>query len=278
MPNHLVFNNIASQLQAQISGQDSNGIVRKILTDSDGRLQIGPVTVAAAETLDIRPLSGATDSIMIANTEVTITAQGLDIRNLSGTTDSVMIANTVVTVAAETLDIRPLSGATDSVMIANTEVTITAEDLDIRNLSGTTDSVMIANTIVTVTAEAFDIRPLSAATDSINLSGRLFTESNMALDSVTDSGAIFVQNTSENSMYSFFVYNTGSNTLTVALQISPIDDDEYYLFDGGIESSVALAPGDKTVLVAEKYLKYTRLFYDTGGEACTFVVYYNAHV
>ena len=199
MPNNLVFNNVASQLQTQISGQDNTGVVRKILTDTDGRLLIG-------------------------------------------------------------------------------EVTITATDLEIRPLSGATDSITIANAAVTVTATNFEIRPLSADTDSISLAGRLFTESNIAVNNVTDSGGIFAQNTGECSMYSFYVYNRGPNPLTVSLQISPVDDDDYYVFDGGAESSATIETDEKIVLVAEKYLKFTRLFYDTNGADCSFEVYYNAQI
>jgi len=277
MPNNLVFNNVASQLQTQISGQDNTGVVRKILTDTDGRLLIGEVTITATD-LEIRPLSGATDSITIANAAVTVTATDFEIRQLSGATDSITIANAEITVTATDFEIRQLSGATDSITIANAEITVTATDFEIRQLSGATDSITIANAAVTVTATNFEIRPLSADTDSISLAGRLFTESNIAVNNVTDSGGIFAQNTGECSMYSFYVYNRGPNPLTVSLQISPVDDDDYYVFDGGAESSATIETDEKIVLVAEKYLKFTRLFYDTNGADCSFEVYYNAQI
>lgn len=58
MPNNLVFNNVASQLQTTINGVDGGGIARPILTDTDGRLDLGSVTVTATD-LDIRPLTDA---------------------------------------------------------------------------------------------------------------------------------------------------------------------------------------------------------------------------
>jgi hypothetical protein len=171
MPNNLVFNGTASQLQSQVSGVDSNGTVRAILTDDSGRLDLGTVTV-------------------------------------------------------------------------------TAEDLD--------------------------IRPLTAASDSIMLGARLFSESNTTIAGVTDSAAIMQQDTSEQNVYSFYVFNTGENTVTVNLQVSPTTTDSYFVDD--TSGAVGVAAGEKAVLVAAKYLQYTRLFYSTGGATCTFDVYYNAAV
>ncbi|SKC84209.1 DUF6385 domain-containing protein [Maledivibacter halophilus] len=246
MPNNLVFNGVAEQLQTLINGVDADGNVRPIRTDSDGQIQLGTVTVTA-ENFDIRPLSGVTDSVVIRET-VSVTAENFDIRQLSGVTDSVVIRETV---------------------------SVTAENFDIRQLSGVTDSVVIRET-VSVTAENFDIRPLSGATDSIQLSSRLLTEDSLAFEDVTVATATFVQNTGEQSEYSFYVFNTGSNTLTVQLQISPISTDSYFMDDPS--GAVGLESGDKVTLVAGRFLKYTRLFYDTGGEACSFNVHYNAQV
>jgi hypothetical protein len=249
MPNNIVFNGTADQLKTQISGVDGNGNTVPILTDDSGRLDLGTVT---------------------------ITAENLDIRPITGTTDSITIWNSVVTVTAEDLDIRPITGTTDSITLWNTVVTVTAEDLDIRPITGTTDSITIWNTVVTVTAEDLDIRALSAATDSIKMASRLFTESTTTIEGVTDSAGIFEQNTGEQSMYSFYVYNTGSNTLTVQLQISPTTTDSYFADDPS--GTVAVTSGSKAALVAQRFLQYTRLFYETSGATCTFDVYYNAQV
>ncbi|MFA6808807.1 MAG: DUF6385 domain-containing protein, partial [Eubacteriales bacterium] len=150
-------------------------------------------------------------------------------------------------------------------------------NFDIRALSGATDSIaIISNTAMTVTAENFDIRALSGATDSILLSSRLFTESYTTVSGVTDSAGILIQNTGEQSEYSFYVFNTGSNTFTVQLQISPVTTESYFVDD--ISGAEVLSAGEKITLVAAEYLQYTRLFYDTSGVTCTFEVYYNAHV
>ncbi|GMQ64319.1 DUF6385 domain-containing protein [Vallitalea maricola] len=263
MPNNLVFNGTASELQVMVNGVDESSNTRKLLTDDTGKLQVvipGTVTVTA-ENLDIRDLSGATDSVTVFGT-VTVTAENLDIRDLSGATDSVTVFGTV-TVTAENLDIRDLSGATDSVTVFGT-VTVTAENLDIRDLSGATDSVTVFGT-VTVTAEELNIQ----------LGSRLFTESSIELEDVVDSAGILEFNTSEQSMYSFYIFNTGDNTISVNLQISPTTTDSYFMDD---RAQVAISSGEKAVLVAEKFMQYTRLFYETSGAACSFSAYYNSHV
>jgi hypothetical protein len=246
MPNYLVFNGTAEQLQTQISGVDEAGNSTKILTDSSGSLVIGTVTVTA-ENFDVRPLSGTTDSVTVFGT---------------------------VTVTAENFDVRPLSGTTDSVTVFGT-VTVTAENFDVRPLSGTTDSVTVFGT-VTVTAENFDIRNLSGVTDSIQISSRLFTESNTTIRGVADSALVFIQNNEAQSEYTFYVFNSGNNTLTVQLQISPTTTTSYFVNDPG--GPVGIARGSKATLIASRFLKYTGLFYETSGVTCTFEAFYNAQV
>ena len=196
--------------------------------------------------MDIRDLSADTDS-------VTVTATDLDIRDLSADTDS-------VTVTATDLDIRDLSADTDS-------VTVTATDLDIRDLSADTDSV-------TVTATDLDIRNLSGDTDSIIKAGNLFTASNATLTDITDTGIAMTIDNSEQDVYSFYVNNTGSAAVSVKLQISPTDNTDYFIDDGS--SEVSVGAGEKATLVAQKYLRYTRLFYNASDTA-TIETYYNAH-
>jgi hypothetical protein len=293
LPNNLVFNGTASLLNTLVSGVDSIGVSHKILTDTSGSLIVntgtstiniralsadtdsvtvfGTVTVTAVN-LDIRDLSADTDSVAVIGT-VTVTAENLDIRDLSATTDSVTVFGTV-TVTAVNLDIRDLSATTDSVTVFGT-VTVTAENLDIRDLSADTDSVAVIGT-VSITAENLDIRNLSGVTDSIQLSSREFTESFASFVNVTDSAGVVMEDTSQQSMYTYYVNNTGSNTMTAVLQISPVSTSSFFVNDG--DGPVAIGPGNKAVLVNAKYLHYTRLFYDTAGAQCSFSVYFNSQV
>ena len=207
MPNNLVFNNVASQLQTTINGVDGGGIAKPILTDTDGRLDLGSVTVTAA-AFDIRLLT-ATD---------------------------------IVTVTAENFDIRPLTDAD----------------------------------VVTVTATDLDIRPLTATGDSVGLGARAFTETNTTIDGLVGTGTVLQTDTSQYSLYSFYVNNTGDAAITVQLQISPTEADDYFVDDGS--GPVSVAAGEKAVLVAKNFLRYTRVYYDSGAATATAAFYFNGQV
>ena len=197
----------------------------------------------------------ATPILTAADGSITVTASNLDIRDLNSATDS-------VTVTVSNLDIRDLNFATDS-------VTVTASNLDIRDLNFATDSV-------TVTADNLDIRDLNFATDSVTVGSYIFTTDNASYSNLDDDAAVMAKDTSQQYIYSYYVNNTGTNPLTVKLQISPTATDGDYMDDPS--GSVIIAAGGKTVLVADNYLQYTRLFYLTPSGACTFSVYYNARV
>lgn len=85
MMNYLVFNTDPDGLKTTIYGDDA-GELRPIAVDNSGMFLLSPLSeiTVAANNLDIRNLSSATDSVLI-------TANDLDIRPLSGTTDSVQI-------------------------------------------------------------------------------------------------------------------------------------------------------------------------------------------
>ena len=280
MPNNLVFNKVASQLQTLINGVNGSGTATPILTDDTGKISI------TATNLDIRHLNATDDT-------VTVTATNLDIRDLSYTTDSVTVTATnldirnlnatddTVTVTATNFDIRHLNGTDDTVTVTATNfairdlsyttdsVTVTATNLDIRNLNATDDTV-------TVTATNFDIRDLSYTSDSVTVGAYTFTTDSVAFTAVDDDAVAMVKDTSQKSLYSFYVSNTGGNALTVKLQISPTDVDGDYLDDA--TGNIIIPAGGKAVLTPDNYLQYTRLYYLTPAGACTFKVYYNARI
>ncbi|MGJ7045009.1 DUF6385 domain-containing protein [Thermoanaerobacterium thermosulfurigenes] len=179
-----------------------------------------------------------------------------------------------------------LSTVDGSVTVAGTvtaqgTLTVTASNFDIRPLSGTTDSVTISSGTVTVagtvtvTASSLDIRPLTASTDSFTLGSRTFLEDSTNIAGVTGTGVVLMENTGNKSMYSYYITNTGTNTISIKLQISPTTTDTYFVDD---INSISLAGGSITVLTAVKFMQYTRLYYDTGGAAATAEFYYNAQV
>ncbi|MTI48994.1 DUF6385 domain-containing protein [Sporosalibacterium faouarense] len=239
MPNNIVFNEVASQLKTQIYG-NNGGTAVPLSVDGSGNLTF------TATNLDIRSLSPTTDT-------VSVTATDFDIRSLSPTTDT-------VTVTATDFDIRGLSPTTDT-------VTVTATDFDIRGLSPTTDTV-------TVTATNLDIRDLSGVTDSVTKGGNFFAESNTTL-TVSDTGVALTIDTSEQDIYTFYVANTGAAAVSVKLQIAPTNSSTYYVDDPSGE--VSIGAGEKGVLVAQKFLKFTRLFFNP-SDTTSIEAFYNAHV
>ncbi|MCP2241226.1 DUF6385 domain-containing protein [Thermoanaerobacterium thermosaccharolyticum] len=127
-------------------------------------------------------------------------------------------------------------------------------------LSTVDGSVTVAGTVtaqgtLTVTASNLDIRPLTASTDSFTLGSRTFLEDSTTIAGVTGTGAVLMENTGDKSMYSYYITNTGTNTITVKLQISPTTTDTYFVDD---TTSINLAGGSITVLTAVKFLQYTR--------------------
>ncbi|WP_026487474.1 DUF6385 domain-containing protein [Caldanaerobius polysaccharolyticus] len=164
-------------------------------------------------------------------------------------------------------------------IVQNASVTVTATSFDIRPLSYTTDMVSVQSIVETVNANitnTINIRSLSPATDTVSniLSGRVFTSATASINNVTGTGTLLLEDTSQKRMYTYYVYNTGAAALSVKLQISPTTAEEYFIDDPSGEISVT--PGSATTLVAQRFLNYTRLYYDAGTATVTAVFYYNA--
>lgn len=128
-------------------------------------------------------------------------------------------------------------------------------------------------------SDTLNIRELSAATDSIALGGRIATESVVELTDFTDTGVVLQMDTSEQDIYSFYVLNAddSGDTLTVRLQVSPTEAEEYFI-DDVAAGTFTLGIGDAAAIVPSKYFHYTRIYYDAGANGCTADFYYNARV
>ena len=251
MPNNIVFNDVANQLKTAIYGTDGTNQVQ-ISVNSEGAVIIatsdpisvtGTVTVTAND-FDIRGLTAASDT-------VTVTANDFDIRGLTAASDT-------VTVTANDFDIRGLTAASDT-------VTVTANDFDIRGLTAASDTV-------TVTATDFEIRQLTAASDAIT---SFMNVASSTVDApATQTGTILQMDTSDKSMYSYYIKNNDTTSLTVNIQISPTTTDGYFVNDSS--EPVVIGNGESTVLVPKQYLNYTRLYYEAASAAPSFEAYYNA--
>lgn len=103
-----------------------------------------------------------------------------------------------------------------------------------------------------------------------------FSETNQTYDNLTATASFtaFTIDTSKQSMYSFYVYNNHPTAaITAFLQISPSTTDPYFTNDPS--GATSISAGNMNVLVAEKFLQYTRLILQTGPDTGSAVVYFN---
>lgn len=139
-------------------------------------------------------------------------------------------------------------------MILSPDLTIEAEAdaLDIRHLNGIQDSS-------SVTVANLDIRDLAGTRDNLELFRQSF-------DTATESGVIVAASARnflprDISAYrgnTFYVRNTSalSVSVTVTLQIAPINDDNYYVNDG---TSFNLIGGSTAIFQPSRLMKYARI-------------------
>ncbi|MBC2396426.1 DUF6385 domain-containing protein [Clostridium tetanomorphum] len=305
MPNKVVFSNIAEDLKVQIYGSTGTGTT-PIKVTSDGSVSItGDISITATD-LDIRNLTFTQDSVYVYGSDgstghilkvddagnVIVTATDLDIRNLLATLDTVTVTAEdfdirnllatldTVTVTAEDFDIRNLLATLDTVTVTAEDfdirnllatldtVTVTAEDFDIRNLLATLDTV-------TVTATDFDIRNISYTDDSIELGSRRVTESSnttLIANVIGTNDPVFTIDTSIYSDASIFVRNTGSADIGFDVEVSPLDDGNYFVDDGA--ATVTVQTSTSGLLPVGRYGKYTRLIFNTAGSSATAELYF----
>lgn len=143
-------------------------------------------------------------------------------------------------------------------------ITVTASNLDIRDLDYTVDSV-------TVTATSLDIRSLNGAQDSVAISSVGFVE--QSVTQTVPSGITFlltrdISNYSENS---FFVRNTSGGTITVTVQIAPVDDTNFYMDHS---TPQGLTVGNNTVAAVTVPIRFARLRVQA-STSIGVVAYYN---
>ncbi|WP_157732424.1 DUF6385 domain-containing protein [Thermoanaerobacterium sp. RBIITD] len=171
--------------------------------------------------------------------------------------------------------------------LQNASITVTASDLNIRPLSYTVDNITVQNVVSTVNTNVtntvntnvtntVNIRPLNSSIDTISnvLSGRSFISVTSSINNVTGTGALLAEDTSQKTMYTYYVRNTGNAAFSVVLQISPTTAEAYYIDD--VTGEISVAPGTAATLIAGRFLNYTRIFYNAGTSTVTAEFYYNA--
>ena len=276
MPNYKVFQDAPSELRARIYGVD-NGTDQPLKVDATGALAIqndgGSLTVDATD-LDIRDLNNATDNVLVYGNDgvdnqplltdaagalaiqdnggsLTVDATDLDIRDLDNATDNVLVYG------SDGVDNQPLlTDATGALAIQDNggSLTVDATDLDIRDLDNATDSVLVYGND--------GVNNVALLTDANGVLQVAAVSTFMEASEVVNTGATFVGSTSQDISlvpnYTWFIRNTGANSATVKLQISPNNVD--WLDDG---TSQEVESGEAIVLVANVFLRYTRVAYQS---------------
>ena len=143
-------------------------------------------------------------------------------------------------------------------------VPITAVNLDIRNLTETRDTV-------NVVATNLDIRDLNGAQDSVQIYSQAFTETNISTSVVSGTNILLATNIGAYSSNSFFLRNTGSATVTVTLQVAPVNDSNYYVTN---VSATSVSAGNNYLQAVSIPVKYARLSV-TATTTVSVVAYYN---
>ena len=222
-----VFQDSPESLKALQYGSD--GTAAKVLkTDASGR-QIIATEVGA---------------------EVTVTATDLDIRNLSNEQDNIVVYGN-----DGTDNIALKTDATGRQIITTevgAEVAVTATDLDIRDISNTQDSIVVYGN------DGADNRALK--TDAAGILQvaytKVFTNQTQNVTTANDYTGSTARDISLQSVYTFFINNTGENSATVKVQISPdntlwVDDSAEFEIEA--ETAEAFTPN--------KFANYARIAY-----------------
>ena len=140
---------------------------------------------------------------------------------------------------------------------------------------------MVAQDMKTLIYGMNGTTPVAVAVDAQgNLDiGVAYTSSSTTIGSIAagDTGAALVLNSSEKSLYSYYVRNTSTDaTVRVRLQVAPTTAAAYYVND--TPTYVDIASGTAAVIVPKYYLAYTRLYYENIDATydATLVAYYDA--
>lgn len=167
-------------------------------------------------------------------------------------------------------DGAPVAVATDAlgnfVFSPTSLITVTATNFDIRNLTGARDTV-------NVTASDFDIRSLNGAQDSVQVSAKGFAEVQATATVASNTTSyLLTRDIGGYSQNSFFLRNTNAaGSITVTLEIAPVDDDNYYV----ASASAGVSASSNYLAAVATLMRYARLRVQTGGTAIGVDAYYN---
>lgn len=303
--NNLVFNTEAQELKTTIYAESPDNSINILQLDNDGNLKVtygtATVTVSGSVTIANTSLTVAGtvtvgNNITIGNSTLTVNIPGnVTIGNASLTVNgTVAISNTSLTVAGtvdvgNTITIANASLTVEGTITVGNNITIGNSTLTV-NIPGTVTignttltvnipgAITIGNTSLTVngTVNVGNSLTIANNTLTVNINGSTFSSLTIANATISSTDFLFPNtDISQFKTASFFIYNEGTNTLTVSLQISPTTTDEQYIDDANY-TNVAIAGNDKKYFAISKFAHYTRLRYVLGTTTCTLSAYFNA--
>ena len=186
----------------------------------------------------------------------------------------VSIQNTSVSVTGTvsvdgTIPVTGNLSITGTVPVTGT-VQVASGSVDITN----TPSVNVANTVpVTGTVQVAELTQgtVTVAGGTINIG---YTQvSTTTSINANGTGTTLVEDISDLTDYSYFVYNKGTQTVILNIQVAPTNvDGDYTSYN---QATVTLGSnGSAVVIPSTIYGNYARIYYDTLSAAATFDIYY----
>ncbi len=156
---------------------------------------------------------------------------------------------------------------TNPVTIANATLTV-AGDVTVTN------PVTIANALLTVAGDVTVTNPVTIANSvlTVFVDGNQFTTLTDPVVGASGLGtSLTLTNISQLRTGTMFVDNTGTNPITVTLQLSP---DGTVIFDDPNYTGVVVAGGGQTIMIVDIFAEFAQISFDAGLLA-TFTTYFN---
>lgn len=146
-------------------------------------------------------------------------------------------------------------------------ITVTAANFDIRDLNYNTDSV-------TITAADLDIRNLTGATDSVAVASLGFEEETVTQTVSSGTTFLLARDISAYGQNSYFIRNNSGGTITVAVQVAPLNNNMYYL---NHTTPHSVTSGNNYIAAITVPVKFARLSVQAASNTGV-TVYYNGRV
>ena len=127
-------------------------------------------------------------------------------------------------------------------------ISVTATNLDIRPLTTAEDSVV-------VTATNLDIRDLSGTQDSVQIYSERFVEDTTSTSVPNGTTYLLTKDISAYRENSYFIRNISGASITITLQIAPVDSDAFYVNNSTPQAVAVSANNITSVTTAMKFAR-----------------------